>query len=178
MATRLAIVGLLTALALAAGTFAGCGGDGGGDSSDLTLDEYFAELEERSAEFEERGRQAEDDLDFVNAGTEAEQVELAVEFFTLAVTIYEDFVSELDDLNPPAEVQSVHEDAVSNGRTAVERLRLLLDLVGDAETEAELDAALEEVSPADPVFETFSAACVELQGIADERGIDVDLQCG
>lgn len=141
--------------------------DGGGE---LSLDKYFEELQALDQRFEEQGAEA-------DAAFESEDLDEIKDAFSDATKAADDFVSDIGDLDPPAEAQEAHDEAVAAGRDLVSELDDVSDLVQGAESPDDLFAAL-----ADDAFgeasDRFTAACFELQGIADENNIDVTLNCG
>jgi hypothetical protein len=141
--------------------------DSGGE---LSLEEYFKELEALDQRFEEEGTEAEesfesDDLDTIKEGFEA------------SVGVVEDFVNDLDDLDPPSEAEAAHESAVEAGNDLLAEFEVANDALQDAASEADLLGIFTGEAFGD-ASERFTAACVELQGIADENDIDVALNCG
>lgn len=164
---------LLTLVALAGA----CGGD-----SELTLAEYFTEVESLASEFTEQGEDVEqafeetypDDYEFES---EQQEVEAVHDFYEDSVPIFRSFVDGLDDIDPPAEVADAHQAAVDAGKDALTALEDIASGLGDAETR-DAAAAVFEGADFDGVSDRFTETCTELQGIADTEGIVVDLQCG
>ena len=142
----------------------------GGDA--LTLEEYFKKLDE----IDDEQTRASDALDEQISALEGEaDVEVALDLFNQQVDLIEEFVEDVDGLDAPDEVSDVHEEALTNLREAVADFR---DIVRDAEgatTLGELFASLEDAD-----FSAFEAAaenCRELQQIATDSDIEVDLDC-
>jgi hypothetical protein len=161
-------------LALALAFAAGCGG--GGDA--LTLEEYFDEVLALSETFDAEGSALEEQFNAENPTTDEERIELAEEFFNEALTVLEEFVGGFEDLDPPPETEAAHEETVSAGNAAIDSLHEIIDQVGEAETQAELEELFVQFLGTGTAFDTFSKTCFSLQEIADDEGIDVDLLCG
>ena len=172
MKRRLFVPLLSAALLLAFGTVAAaCNGGGGG----LTLEEYFQRLETVSTEYEQRG-------DALNEGfaeefsSEEEQIRETQDFWKEFLVLLGQFVNGLDDIDPPAEAEAAHEESVDAGTEMLKTFREFVDQVAEAESVSELAEAF-----GDPGFEVsgdrFEQSCVKLQGIADDNGIVVDLEC-
>jgi hypothetical protein len=143
-----------------------CGG--GGDS--MTLEEYFAALEEADTKFSQ-------ETDAVFEGvTDPEDVDAIRDAFSGLPDVVDEFVNELDDINPPDEAEDAHERAVDAGNAFVDVLRDTVGEVGDAETAEELFAATESeaFTEADDAFES---ACLDLLAVAEENNISVSLNC-
>jgi hypothetical protein len=153
---------------------AACDSDGGGS---LTLDEYFRTLEQLDQDKDDRNTELEEqfDTDVAAVDSEEEALDVSREFLGAGVSNLKDFVDGLDDINPPAEVEEAHNMAVDAGRKAVEAAEGAVKVLDDAESAADLEAAfsgdLEEAG------REFEETCVNLQAIADENKIEVDLDC-
>ena len=160
-------------LALSA-VVAACGGGGGG-GGELTLEEYFQRLEAVSSAYEQRG-----DALFENFGeefdTEEDQVRATQEFWKEFLVLLEEFIGDLDDVNPPSEAEAAHEDSVDAGGEMLEAFQELVDQVAQAETLEELAERFDDVE-FEESSDRFGQACVALEAIADENDIDVDLDC-
>ena len=174
---RAVLAALLLAIA-AAGVACGGGGGEDGASGALTTENYFERLEEIAVQYDEEGLAIEEEFDFTTAQSEQELIARAQGFFREGREVFGTFVENLVDLDPPDELAEAHNEAVASGRDALERFSELAELVQDVETEAELLAAFEAVSPEDEALERFSASCLALQSLAEEHGVDIDLRCG
>ncbi len=161
------------------------GGDGGGDAGDDTsaspeLEAYFADIE---AIFEDADA-ASDELDVAfdeaigAATTVEEEVFTLQEFLVESRKNIEAALDDLDEVDPPEEVEDAHNDFVQAGRDLVDVSELFSEGLQDVETEADLDALNEELGPGgQEAADAADTACFDLQDIADEAGIDVDLNC-
>ena len=176
MKARLIPLALITGLLLALGAIAAaCGGGGGGGGDSLTIEQYFERLETFATRFDDRGTELEEGFDFSSATSEDDLIDLSQDFLRGGLAVLQDFVDDLDGLNPPAEVADAHNTAVDAGKAAVVALEDAMDRLDDVGSAADLEGLFEEAF-ADS--ESFSEGCVALQEIADDKNISVDLQCG
>jgi hypothetical protein len=162
---RIAVAALTTMLLAAA-----CGD---GDAA-LTVEEYFAQVEAAGNEFAERGDAADAEL------TESEDpVADAKEIIPQFEEILGDFLDTLEGISPPEEAADAHESTVAAGKEALAALSDAADAVADVDDLAGLVEFFE--GPAMTAFgaagERFEASCTELQGIAEDQGLDVELRC-
>jgi hypothetical protein len=151
-----------------------CGGsDNGG--VELSLEQYFDEvssivedLEEQTATFDQPLEQEFD--------SEAEQIEAFRDGFTTALPVFQDFVDDLDNLEPPAVAADAHSELVAGLADFIGGLEDLIEQLADVETSAEFTELL--LGP-DFGFGAGTArlavACLELQAIADDNDIDADV---
>ncbi len=171
---RILVSLVVGAMLLALSTVAGaCGGGGGGGK--LTLEEYFQRLEAVSTGYEQRG-----DALFESFGeefdSEEEQIRATQEFWKDFLVLLEEFIGDLGDVDPPSEAAAVHEDSVDAGADMLMAFQEIVDQVTQAETLEELAEGFEDIE-LEESSDRFDQTCVELQGIADDNGIDVDLDC-
>ncbi len=180
MKLRLSALILIAAALLA--LVAACGGGGGGGGGDeLTLEEYFQRMDVLGDDLEDEidrlGEEFEEAIE--GAETEEDVIEPFRDFFDRLRARFEDFVVDLDSIDPPSEVEDAHNEIVA---VQAEGLELLEDLDERAQR-AESASDFEELSAEldGPVFTDVSdrgeQACFALEAIADENGIDVDLEC-
>lgn len=111
--------------------------------------------------------------------TEEGLVEPFRDFFNRLAALSGDFVSELESIDPPPEVEDAHNEVVAvqaEGQELLEELNERAQRVESASDMEEVGAELEG-----PVFTDIAdrseQACFALEAIADENGIDVDLDC-
>ena len=183
MGRRLIPLALVAALLLSlAAVAAACGGDdddgggngGGNGGAELTLEEYFQELQDLAVEFDERGTEVGDKFDDPSVETDEDAINATRDFLDGSLVVLTDFVDGLEGLNPPAEVQEEHDAAVTAGQAMVTLFEGLVEDAADAESAADLESLFEPLMNE----EAFSAACIDLQAAADEAGIHIDLRCG
>jgi hypothetical protein len=134
---------------------------------ELSLEEYFRQME-AIGEDVQTGVAA---LEEEGLGQEIEATQDYIYGFE---AIVQQAVNDVNDLDPPAEAQADHDKfaAALSGLQAV--LEDLSNRVTDVESPSNLSGLLAEIAP---VGERFEDACLELEAIADENGIEVDLHC-
>ncbi|HJP40096.1 MAG TPA: hypothetical protein QGF35_00100 [Dehalococcoidia bacterium] len=165
------VLAIVLSLGLAA-IVVGCEGD-----DELTLEEYFDRFQkisdERTAEIDSLGSLDlfldEDDLDgFRDA-------------FKEAAEISDKKIAEVADLNAPSEAAHRHNEFVSAGQAMFDELDKIIEAMEDADTLEEVIDVMIEAGTKPSEFSVIEArfddACWELQGVAEDAGIDVDLEC-
>lgn len=157
------------AAVISAALFGGwaCSDDGGGA---LTLEEYFQELEDVDNETSDRT-----DALFENVSEDPDLDEVK-DAYAGFPDIIDDFVSGLEDLNPPDEVQEEHDDAVAAARDFRAVFDDTIDQVQDAESLEDIQTIGdgEAFTAAD---DAFTQACLDLEAAAEANNITVDLDC-
>lgn len=174
---RLPVFLFVTALALLVAALAtACG-----DEQELTLEEYFQridalgddlddELDMMNDEFEETAREAE---------TEEEVIRGFRDFMDPLPALYEEFVAELETIDPPSEVEDAHNEMVAVQAEGLEMIEDLNERAQGAESASDVEEVGAELEG--PAFTAVSdrseQACFAMEAIADANGIDVDLEC-
>ena len=88
----------------------------------------------------------------------------------------DEFVSGLEDLDPPDEVAEMHAETVAGFTFVSEFFQDVVDNADDYPTQAEFTAVLNDAELMD-ASTSLDGACNGLQSIADSSGIVVDLNC-
>ena len=86
----------------------------------------------------------------------------------------------MKDLDPPAEAGDAHDEFVASLSGMLPLWQDLSDQLKDIETTSEMQTLLMGTQAEEPwqtATQRFADACLDLQGIADEKGIDVELDC-
>lgn len=153
------------------------GGNGGGGGPELTLEDYFQQLGEIDDTFSAEA----DAIETASGGTAASLEDEEATLNLLAddlgkqLDLVDAFISDVADLNPPAEAQEAHDEAVAAFRELAGLLENVIDEVGNAESMADLEAIDDtELTAAD---ERVTEACLAVEQIAADNDIDVDLDC-
>ena len=172
---------VITAVGLLSLGLIACSDDGDGNSGgggELTLAEYFSELEPLSQTFaddvdtldEEAGKE------FEGTGSDDEAIEVFIDFVKDMRSTTDDFVDDLDGLNAPAEAADAHSEAVTAGRALVDMFDNAITVLDTAKTFEDATLVLEGPGFVD-AQDRFTASCVALQGIADSNALDIDMEC-
>lgn len=191
----LAIVG---AMVLAVGAVA-CGddddgdgnGNGNGGGETLTLDAYFERVKGIMDGMDEGGVAIEAQLDEeIGAATEANDIEGILDAFAEGMDEFQGLAattaSNLGDINPPSEVENQHRELTAVFNVAVSALDDLKNGAEEIDPDADPDEIIEDITDLGTDVQTELGAlgtqgevlCFEMQGIADENDIDIDLECG
>ena len=166
---------LTVVVAVVAGSLllAACGD--GEEGEELGLDEYFRQLDEI-----EEGIKT--DIGALGEESEGawEDIEATRDYVDGYRDILEQGISDMRELDPPAEAEDAHDEFVAALSDMVPVSEDYSERLADIETPSELQELFAE-QVADPrlqeAWQRVDDACVELQGIADENGINVSLDC-
>ena len=173
MKTRILPLAFIAVLLLAFGAIAAACGGGG---EPLTLEEYFQRLDEIFEGADERFEALGDQCEELAESEEAE-IEAARCFFDSSVQVLNHVQDETDDLDPPAEAAVAHEELVTAGADLEQLGEEFSERFADIESMAELEE-LAEAPELESAGERFERTCFDLEEIARENDIEVDLRCG
>ncbi|MCH8902206.1 MAG: hypothetical protein IIC88_07885 [Chloroflexi bacterium] len=172
LSSSLLVAGLLLGAVAAA-----CGGGDGSGGGELSLEQYFEQVDAIVAGLEQRtvvlGQALEESFD-----SEEEEIEAYRDNFTTVLPVYRDFGDDFDEMEPPAEVADAHGELVAGFASFLDGLETLIDQFAEVESASELSALL--LNPDSELRSAtgrFAAACLQLKSIADDNDIDVDLIC-
>lgn len=178
--TTLARPVFLVALALMTLLAAGCSDDGDGDAEELTLEEYFAQVESAFETSSNTTEQLNTDLDnsLSEAATFEEQLTALQAFVDGASDLYQDSITAMEGLPPPVEAEQPHNDFIEATTDIANATGALSDGLEDAEDNADVTELLDEFESeiAESLF-AVDQACEDLQDLADDNSIDADLRC-
>jgi hypothetical protein len=172
---------LIAALPLAFVLIAACGDGDGDGGSDPVLDEYFQQLvaTDETAASERERLQVEYEASFEAAKTEKEEIaafqELEAGLGESALQV----LADLENIEPPPTVRQLNTEWVAI-QVEVERvLSDVIDQVQRSQTTDELAVAINRLEgPAtEELRDRGHEVCFALQAIADDNGIDADLEC-
>ncbi len=168
--SKLIVSLLIAATGLALGIAAGACGGGG---AELTLEEYFQKMQAISAE----AVQETDTLDEKFDALEENDFGGLRELVVANTAITGDTFGEMDDIDPPDEVEDAHVEFVDAGENMAGLMKAFSDDLADVESVSELEEAFGRVVGLEAASARIDAACAELAKIAAENGIQVDLDC-
>ena len=158
-ALGIGIIGL--ALILAA-----CGGDNDG-ANDLSVGQYFDRLESLAG----------DTTDQLNDLPEPTNFADVAGAFNQTLDIFSDFLDAIEAATPPNEARAAHNAFIVAFGEFIAGNRILADQLDGATTAEEFTAVLEN-PPAAAGQDNFNRACVQLQQVATDNNLNVDLGCG
>jgi len=167
---------LMVILAVAAGSLllAACGG--GGDGEELSLEEYFQQLDSIESGIE-TGVLA---LDEQLTGVVGEDVEATRAYIDGYRDVIGEGANDMKELDPPSEVREAHDEFVAALSGMLPLWQDLSDQLKDTETTEDMQTVLMGTQAEESwttATQRFADACLDLQGIADEKGFDVNLNC-
>ena len=176
----IAAISLLWILAVACGDDddgapAGNGGDGA-----MTLQEYFDELDVIFARAEAATDRAEAQLeeDASNAQEFGDEVDAVDAFLDEVIVAFEDAIADMEDLDPPGEASGAHDDFLEAASAASDGAGRFQDELADVDTRDEADALVTQFDgEMTALIRGADEACLELQIVADQNDVDVDLEC-
>lgn len=152
--------------------------DGGPASEDLAA--YFAEID---AIFEDADAQSDElealfDEAYSNAVTVEDAKQALGSFLLDTSAIYSDALDALEAIEAPAEAADAHDAFIQAGADLLDLTARLFEALQDVETEEDLNQLSEDFD-AEGTAAAAAAddACYDLQTIANDAGIDVDLNC-
>jgi len=168
---------LMLVLAIVAGSLllAACGGGGGGE--ELSLDEYYQQFDGIEENIKTGIATLEENQ---TEGVIGEDVEATRNYIDGYLDVVEQGLNDMEALKPPAEAKDAHEELVAALSSMVPQWKDLSEKLADAETTSELQEVLLEAQNETAWQESsqqYADACATLQGIADENGIVVTLDC-
>ena len=163
---------LIVVLLVAFGAIAAACGGGG---EPLTLREYFQRLAKVFTDADERFEALTDQC-VEDVEPEGAEIEATRCFFDASVRVFRDALDETNDLDPPAEAEAAHEELVNAGADLAQFIGEFGEQLADTESASELEELFGEESFAD-AGERFEEACFDLEEIARENDIEVDLDC-
>ena len=156
---------------------AACDGGGG-----LSLEEYFQKVDAIGDETDQQGDEADRLLDDFDPSAPAEEQIAAFQAYAEAlVALVRDFHDRLAEIDPPEEVADSHDEWVGQVGEYLELVEEVGDRVADVESTEDVERLGNELfgSPeATDLFSRVDQTCQELQGIADDNGVEVDMECG
>jgi hypothetical protein len=162
-------------LALVSAAAAACGGGGGA----LSLDEYFAELQKLDQAQDQKQNDVEAQYEEkLNATEFSDQViDDYTAFFEESRAAAQEFLDRMRDLDAPDEAAEAHDSALAAYDGCLEQTGKVVDQIGEAQSFDDL-LALFQNEDVNQACDRTTTACENLQAIADENDVEVDLNCG
>jgi hypothetical protein len=171
------VVAALAAVVIAAMASACGSGDG-----ELSLPEYFDRVQ--AIREVDEGRFAPLADDFATAvdpkKAAQERIEALRSALDGAAAANRAAASDYDALDPPSEAEEAHADLVDAISEAADRLDDVSARSQEVASQSDLDALLAELEEPELVkaFDRPGRVCAELQTVADENEVEIELGCG
>jgi hypothetical protein len=148
----------------------------GGGNGPLTLEKYFQELLSLNQIAEQQGADLEADLDAgLQDASDAESVIAYRAFFNETIPLARELASDLRDLDPPPEIEMAHNEFVADFEDLVEAFEAAVSDLDTVGTRGEVEQLITDRIASAAV--AGREACLNLQEIAHDNGIGVDLEC-
>ncbi len=179
MMSRLILPVLIAALILALIALASaCGGDGGGQGDALSLAQYYQRVDELVNDVAEQGDELIDEAFTDVDGASSDDAQLAASRFYLEgfLEIIDQFLDDLRDTEPPSEVRDAHDAFVDAAGGFAGASRDVIDRLEDVLSPGGLGELLDD-RDLNEAGDRVEQACFEVQDLAEEHGIDIDLNC-
>lgn len=144
------------------------------------LRQYFQRIEEIFADADEATEAADAKLtaDMESAADFEAQVTAIQVFLGSLIDIFSESIGAMDVIQPPAEAAAAHEafiEATTNAAVAASNYQARLQFVESAEQAEQLSAEFDEELAG--LVAAADAACAQLQGVAAQNAIEVQLTC-
>ena len=159
-----AVATLLTLGAMAAA----CNGSGG-----LTLEAYLQRVDELDDARQQQAVALEEPLRELS---EAEAVVQLRQILPQEIALFEDFADGLEDLDPPAEAEALHAEALDALQAFSQTFGDLSDEFAGVESFADLDALFSQQDAVD-ADERLTQVCLDIEQLAADNEITIDLSC-
>jgi hypothetical protein len=162
---------LLTSLVLlaCAGIVVACGGGEG-----QSLEEYFRELKAVEDEMNARAVAA-----LQQYPTAFEESAATRDYLVETSSIVNDALDALRGMDPPEQAQPAHSEFVDAAAATQDLWDELAGALGEAPSPSDAAEVSERYGPQlEAASARFEAACLALEAVAADNGIDVDLDCG
>jgi len=169
-----ALIAALVAFGVITGA---CGGDGDGGPTPA-LEAYVQQVDGLVDQVAERAKELQEELSgrLPPSPSEQEQIDATRPFFSGFLAAMEDFLDNIGDVEPPPEVRSAHDDFAGAAQDFADEIGKIVDQLEEVASQAELETLLS--SPAfNEAGEAVEQACLKVEKAAQDREIDVDLNC-
>jgi predicted outer membrane protein len=159
-------------------TDSGDGNGGNGSDASPELEDYFAEMDEIARRTDNRLDEISSELQNATFDSDAEEIAANRDGFQQSGEVIESALLDISDLDPPPEVETAHAEFFDALNASLQILAAMFAAMEDISTSEELDATAEQYTPdLESAGADFDEACLALQGIADDNGINADLRC-
>jgi hypothetical protein len=145
----------------------------------VLLELYFTELKSIFDEADTQTEAAESKLNEQSTSAPlGEQIAAIDEFASTLQRVFQDAVDSLENMGVPTEAQEDHDEFIASVQDAAATISALQEDLPGIETAEQLQERLDQYdADATAAVARADAACFNLQDIADEDDIDIDLEC-
>ncbi len=142
-----------------------------GSGEELTLDDYFTQLESLASQFDSDRRDLEDK--YPDAFESVDQTRL---LFKEGAPLLAQLNDDLEAITPPTAAKSVHATMISTTNESATFLENTAVALQDA-TDADLPDLVNNSTSLTQTLQRLQNACEDEQALADSKNIDVNLTC-
>ena len=149
--------------------------NGGGASS---LEDYFEEYEklDNKAEDATADLQREFDASLTATSLNDEVRKDLRDYYTRQIEVRQDYADSVARLDPPEAARAAHDASVTSYQAVLDAFSGIVDDIGQAQTIDDLDNIFTgaELTAA---IDAANKACADLQKVADDNNVNVNLEC-
>jgi len=149
--------------------------NGGGASS---LEDYFEEYEklDNKAEDATADLQREFDASLTATSLNDEVRKDLRDYYTRQIEVRQDYADSVAKLDPPEAARAAHDASVTSYQAVLDAFSGIVDDIGQAQTIDDLDNIFTgaELTAA---IDAANKACADLQKVADDNNVNVNLEC-
>ena len=149
--------------------------NGGGASS---LEDYFEEYEklDNKAEDATADLQREFDASLTATSLNDEVRKDLRDYYTRQIEVRQDYADSIARLDPPEAARAAHDASVTSYQAVLDAFSGIVDDIGQAQTIDDLDNIFTgaELTAA---IDAANKACADLQKVADDNNVNVNLEC-
>ena len=149
--------------------------NGGGASS---LEDYFEEYEklDNKAEDATADLQREFDASLTATSLNDEVRKDLRDYYTRQIEVRQDYADSVAKLDPPEAARAAHDASVTSYQAVLDAFNGIVDDIGQAQTIDDLNSVFTgaELTAA---IDAANKACADLQKVADDNNVNVNLEC-
>ena len=169
------IIRFAVALAACAGLAWAVSACGGGAA---TIEDYFEKYEklDNKAEDATADLQREFDASLTATSLNDEVRKGLQDYYTRQIEVRQDYADSVAKLDPPEAARAAHDASVTSYQAVLDAFNGIVDDIGQAQTIDDLNSVFTgaELTAA---IDAANKACADLQKVADDNSVNVNLEC-
>lgn len=143
----------------------------------MSPEEYFAEVDELLSRADQQADAIPDPPELDPSATFEERKQAAVDSLSQQIEVWRDLAADVEELDPPDEVERLHNLYLGNLRKFLGALDAYTTRLEEATTEEAFSAALLDAGTVEDAKVATQDICIDLQDAASEHDLSVDLGC-
>ncbi len=153
---------------------AACNGGGGASS----LEDYFKDYEQLDNKAEDATADLQREFDAALSATtlDADVRADLQEYYSRQIEIRQDYVEDIAKLEPPESARAAHDASVNSYEAVLAAFNDIVDDIGEAQTTDDLTTIFSGDALTAAV-DAATKACVDLQEVADDNNVNINLEC-